>query len=44
MIAMHLICCGLDVRKESVSACVTFPDDKGKEQYEVKVFGTSRTI
>jgi transposase len=30
----------LDVHKESVSACVIFPDDKGEEQYDVKVFGT----
>src|SRR4030065_793044 len=34
------ICCGLDVHKECVSACVIFPDDKGEEQYDVKVFGT----
>ena len=26
--------------KQSVSACVIFPDDKGEEQYDVKVFGT----
>ena len=37
---VHPICCGLDVHKESVSACVIFPDDKGEEQCEVKVFGT----
>ena len=37
---VHPICCGLDVHKESVSACVIFPDDDGGEQYEVKVFGT----
>jgi len=37
---VHPICCGLDVHKESVSACVIFPDDKGEEQYDVKVFGT----
>ena len=37
---VHPICCGLDVHKESVSACVIFPDDNGEEQYEVKVFGT----
>ena len=38
---VHPICCGTDVHKESVSACVIFPDDNGEEQYEVKVFGTS---
>ena len=26
---VHPICCGLDVHKESVSACVIFPDDTG---------------
>ena len=37
---MHPICCGLDVHKESVSACVIFPDDKGEEKCDVKVFCT----
>lgn len=37
---VHPICCGLDVHKESVSACVLFPDSNGEEQCEVKVFGT----
>jgi transposase len=37
---VHPICCGLDVHKESVSACVIFPDDKGEEQCDVKIFGT----
>jgi transposase len=37
---VHPICCGLDVHKESVSACIIFPDDKGEEQSDVKVFGT----
>ena len=37
---VHPICCGLDVHKESVSACVIFPDDEGEEQCDVKVFGT----
>lgn len=37
---VHPICCGLDVHKESVSACVIFPDSNGEEQCEVKVFGT----
>jgi len=30
----------LDVHKESVSACIVFPDGNGEEQYEVQVFGT----
>jgi len=37
---VHPICCGLDVHKESVSACVIFPNDTGEEQYDVKIFGT----
>ena len=37
---VHPICCGLDVHKESVSACIIFPDDKGEEQSDVKIFGT----
>jgi transposase len=37
---VHPICCGLDVHKESVSACVIFPDSNGEEQHEIKVFGT----
>jgi transposase len=37
---VHPICCGFDVHKESVSACVIFPDDKREEQCDVKVFGT----
>ena len=38
---VHPICCGLDVHKESVSACVIFPDDKGEEQYDVKLIFNS---
>jgi transposase len=37
---VHPICCGLDIHKESVSACIISPDSNGDEQYEVKVFGT----
>lgn len=37
---VHPICCGLDVHKESISACVIFPDQDGVDQYEIKVFGT----
>jgi transposase len=37
---VHPICCGLDIHKESVSACVIFPDSQGREQYEIKEFGT----
>ena len=37
---VHPICCGLDVHKESISACVIFSDKDGIDQYEVEVFGT----
>jgi len=37
---VHPICCGLDVHKESVSACVIFPDKDGVDQYDIKEFGT----
>ena len=38
---VHPICCGLDVHKESVSACVLFPDSNGEEQCEVRVSDVS---
>jgi transposase len=37
---VHPICCGLDVHKESISACVIFTDKDGVDQYDVQVFGT----
>jgi transposase len=37
---VHQICCGLDVHKESISACVIFPDKDGVDQHDIKVFGT----
>ena len=37
---VHPICCGLDVHKESISACVIFPDKEGVDQYDIQVFGT----
>src|SRR5208282_6907843 len=37
---MHPDCCGLDVHKKSVSACLLTTDEDGKEQIEVKEFGT----
>jgi len=37
---VHPICCGLDVHKESISACVIYLDNNGADQYEIKVFGT----
>jgi len=37
---VHPICCGLDVHKESISACVIFSDKEGIDQYSVEEFGT----
>jgi transposase len=37
---VHPICCGLDVHKESISACVIFTDKDGVDQHDVKVFGS----
>lgn len=37
---VHPICCGLDVHKESISACVVYPDESGVDQYDIEVFGT----
>jgi len=37
---VHPVCCGLDVHKEKVSACVIFLDAAGNEQIAIKEFGT----
>jgi len=37
---IHPICCGLDVHKETVVACLSWTDKEGKEQTEQKQFGT----
>jgi transposase len=34
-------CCGLDVHKESVAACVRVPGPKAKRERHVRVFGTT---
>ena len=34
------VCCGLDVHKESISACLLYTDAEGKEQTEIKDFDT----
>jgi transposase len=34
------ICCGLDVHKDSVTACILYNDVKGKEQTIIKEFST----
>jgi transposase len=33
-------CCGLDVHKKSVSACLLTPDDQGGTQQQIRRFGT----
>jgi transposase len=37
---IHLICCGLDVHKGKISACLITTDESGKEEYEIREFGT----
>lgn len=36
---MHPVCCGLDVHKEKISACLITIDGAGNEQSEVREFG-----
>ncbi len=37
---VHPICCGLDVHKDKISACLITVDDNGKEQHELKEFSS----
>jgi len=37
---VHEVCCGVDVHKRSISACLTFSDEKGEEQSELAEFQT----
>jgi transposase len=37
---VHPICCGLDVHKESISACIIYRDKHGVEKHDIAVFGT----
>ena len=37
---LHRRCCGLDVHKETVVACVRRLDDRGRAREEVRTFGT----
>ncbi len=37
---VHPICCGLDVHKDKISACLITVDDNGAEQHEIKEFST----
>jgi transposase len=34
-------CCGLDVHRDTVAACVRVPGPKGKRHHEVRTFGTT---
>lgn len=34
------ICCGVDVHKVSLSACILYTDDAGEEQHEVREYST----
>jgi transposase len=37
---LHDMCCGLDIHKKSISACVIVTDERGKQMSEVQEFGT----
>lgn len=37
---VHPVCCGLDVHKKKISACLITVDGNGHEQYEIEEFGT----
>jgi transposase len=37
---VHPICCGLDVHKETISACLLLSNKRGRERTEVADFGT----
>jgi transposase len=40
MRVVYTRCCGLDVHKKSISACLLTPDDQGGMQQQVRRFGT----
>ncbi len=37
---VHPVCCGLDVHKKKISACLVTMDANGHEKYEIEEFGT----
>jgi transposase len=41
MEVLYRVCCGLDVHKKIVVACLRFPGPKGKRAEEVRTFGTT---
>jgi len=38
---VHSRCCGVDVHKDSIAACVRWIDDKGNVSKESRTFGTT---
>src|SRR5215475_8460898 len=41
MEVLYRVCCGLDVHKKTVVACLRQPGPKGKRAEEVRTFGTT---
>ena len=41
MEVLYRVCCGLDVHKKTVVACLRFPGPNGKRAEEVRTFGTT---
>jgi transposase len=41
MEVLYTVCCGLDVHKASVTACLRVPGDRGDRRQEVRTFGTT---
>jgi transposase len=37
---MHPVCCGLDVHKDKISACLITFNENGEEEYEIREFST----
>ena len=37
---VHPVCCGLDVHKKKISACLITLNEHGQEQYDIEEFGT----
>jgi transposase len=37
---VHPICCGLDIHKKVISACLVFNDEAGETDFEITEFGT----
>ena len=41
---MHPVCCGLDVHKDKISACLITVDDAGVEQHEIREFSSTESL